>query len=409
MSAISYNKDKIRFLLLEGIHHSAVDVLNRYGYHNIAHIPATLPEEELKAELQQAHFAGIRSRTHLTPSLLAYAPKLLAVGCFCIGTDQVDLSAAAESGLPVFNAPYSNTRSVAELVLGEAILLCRSIPEKNWLAHQGVWKKSAAHAYEVRGKTLGIIGYGNIGMQLGTLAEAMGMRVCFYDITARLPLGNARSIDSLKSLLSMSDIVSLHVPDTEETHNMINADTLNLMKKNAILINASRGKTVDIPALAHSLASGQLMGAAVDVFPKEPGSNNETFYSDLQGLKNVILTPHIGGSTQEAQENIGREVAEKFVTFCDNGSTLTAVNFPEVSLPAHPGRHRILHIHKNAPGVLTDINRVLSDNHVNISGQYLQTRGNVGYVVTDLDSSHNAELKKTLTAVPGTIRVRLLH
>ena len=409
MSVTSYNKDKIRFLLLEGIHSSAVDVLRSHGYHNIVEMPATLPEEILKEELRQAHFVGVRSRTRLTPTLLAHAPKLLAIGCFCIGTDQVDLAVAAEAGLPVFNAPYSNTRSVAELVLGEAILLCRSIPEKNWLAHQGTWKKSAAHAYEIRGKTLGIIGYGNIGMQLGLLAESVGMRVCFYDTCAKLPLGNAQCMDSLKRLLTSSDIVSLHVPDAADTQNMMNESSLGLMKKNAILINASRGKTVDIPALAQTLTSGHLMGAAIDVFPKEPSSNSEAFHSPLQGLKNVLLTPHIGGSTQEAQENIGKEVAEKLITFCDNGSTLAAVNFPEVSLPSHPGKHRILHIHNNMPGVLTDINHVLSENNVNISGQYLQTRGGLGYVVTDLDGTHPIDLGKPLKEIPGTIKVRLLY
>jgi len=408
MSVTSYDKNKIRFLLLEGIHSSAIKVLNTNGYHNIKHVTSTLNEEELHNELLHAHFIGVRSRTHLTPELLSKAPKLLAVGCFCIGTDQVNLPAAARAGVPVFNAPYSNTRSVAELVLGEAILLCRSIPEKNRLAHQGVWKKNAEHAYEIRGKTLGIIGYGSIGMQLGALAEAIGMHVLYYDIATRLPIGNACPTDTLQALLKQSDVVSLHVPDLASTQNMINADTFAMMKKNAIFINASRGKTVNIDDLAKALLSEHLLGAAIDVFPEEPSSNKDPFFTPLQGIKNVILTPHIGGSTQEAQENIGKEVAEKLVTFCDNGSTLSAVNFPEVALPAYPERHRLLHIHQNIPGVLTSINHVLSNNNVNISGQYLQTKGDVGYAVTDVDNQHGPDLKTALSEIPSTIRVRLL-
>ncbi len=412
MSNTSFSKNKIRFVLLEGIHASASDYLKKAGYSNITALSHTLSTEELQKELKDAHFVGVRSRTQITDTLLASAPKLLSIGCFCIGTDQVDLQATAKRGIPVFNAPYSNTRSVAELVLAQAIFLSRSIPDKNNNMHAGIWKKSAVNAFEVRGKILGIIGYGNIGMQLSVLAEAIGLTVCYYDIATKLPLGNTTSKASLKELLNISDIVSLHVPNHPSTHNLINAETLSYMKKTAVLINAARGMTIDIDALAQALKTQQLMGAAIDVFPEEPKTSESTFQSPLQNLPNVILTPHIGGSTQEAQENIAIEVSEKLVTFCDNGSTLTSVNFPEVSLPDHPDNYRILHIHDNTPGVLVQINELFSVNQFNVNAQFLQTKNGVGYVVTDVSKANDTDISlyvKQLNTIPGTIRARLLY
>lgn len=404
----SIEKDKIRFLLLEGIHPSAIAVLNAAGYSRIESLPGALPDAEFKARIADAHFLGIRSRSQLTAEVLAHASRLAAVGCFCIGTNQVDLTAARDRGIAVFNAPFSNTRSVAELVLAEAILLMRGVPEKNAAAHRGGWLKSASNAYEIRGKTLGIVGYGAIGTQLSVLAEALGMKVVFFDIAAKLPIGNARPLTSLTELLSTSDVVSLHVPETADTQWMIDAPQIALMKPQAVLINASRGSVVKLEALAGALQSNALLGAAIDVFPQEPHSNQDRFESPLRGLDNVILTPHIGGSTLEAQENIGIEVAEKLVRYSDNGTTTSAVNFPEVALPAHPGKHRLLHIHQNVPGVLSSINRIFADHHINIAAQYLQTRENVGYVVMDIEAAHSELALSQLAAVPGTLRSRVL-
>ena len=332
----------------------------------------------------------------------------MAVGCFCIGTNQVDLNAARERGVAVFNAPYSNTRSVAELVLAEAILLLRGIPAKNALVHRGGWMKSAANSHEIRGKTLGIVGYGSIGTQLSVLAEGLGMHVTFYDVVSKLPLGNARQIPQLHDLLAHSDIVSLHVPELPSTQWMIGPAEIAAMKPGGILINAARGTVVDIDALADALKAGKLWGAAIDVFPVEPGSNNEEFQSPLRGLDNVILTPHVGGSTMEAQANIGGEVAEKLVKYSDNGTSTSSVNFPEVALPAHPGKHRLLHIHHNVPGVLSQINQIFSDNRINISSQFLQTNEKVGYVVMDIDAASSDLALEKLALVPGTIRSRVL-
>ena len=408
MTAQSLDKSKIKFLLLEGIHPSAVDVLRSAGYTQIEAISGALPDEELKRKIADVHFVGIRSRTQLTEDVFAHAHKLVAVGCFCIGTNQVDLNAARERGIAVFNAPYSNTRSVAELVLAEAILLLRGIPAKNALVHRGGWMKSAVHSHEIRGKTLGIVGYGSIGTQLSVLAEGLGMHVAFYDVVSKLPLGNARQVPKLHDLLAQSDIVSLHVPELPSTQWMIGPAEIAAMKQGGILINAARGTVVDIDALAEGIKSEKLWGAAVDVFPVEPGSNNEEFQSPLRGLDNVILTPHIGGSTMEAQANIGGEVAEKLVKYSDNGTSISSVNFPEVALPAHPGKHRILHIHHNVPGVLSEINRIFSDNHINISGQYLQTNEQVGYVVIDIDAASSDLALEKLAEVRGTIRSRVL-
>ena len=408
MNKTSLDKSKIKFLLLEGVHPSAVEVLRAAGYSQIETLPKALQGEELKAKLADVHFLGIRSQSKLTADVLSAAPKLVAVGCFCIGTNQVDLNAARERGVAVFNAPYSNTRSVAELVLAEAILLLRGIPAKNALVHRGGWMKSAVHSHEIRGKTLGIVGYGSIGTQLSVLAEGLGMHVAFYDVVSKLPLGNARQVPKLHDLLAQSDIVSLHVPELPSTQWMIGAAEIAAMKQGGILINAARGTVVDIDALAEGIKSEKLWGAAVDVFPVEPGSNNEEFQSPLRGLDNVILTPHIGGSTMEAQANIGGEVAEKLVKYSDNGTSISSVNFPEVALPAHPGKHRILHIHHNVPGVLSEINRIFSDNHINISGQYLQTNEQVGYVVIDIDAASSDLALEKLAEVRGTIRSRVL-
>ncbi len=404
----SLGKGKIKFLLLEGVHQSAVDTLKAAGYSNIDYLEKALPEEELIERIKGAHFVGIRSATKLNARVLQAAEKLLAVGCFCIGTNQVDLQAAIELGITVFNAPYSNTRSVAELVLAEAIILLRGVAEKNAKAHRGEWNKSAANSYEIRGKKLGIIGYGSIGSQLSVMAESLGMEVCFYDVITKLPLGNASQVGSLQALLEQSDIVSLHVPQNASTQDMIGAEQLAQMKPSSILINAARGTVIDIDALCDTLHSGRLLGAAIDVFPIEPKSNSEEFISPLREFDNVILTPHVGGSTLEAQQNIGFEVAEKLVKYSDNGSTITSVNFPEVALPAHPGKHRLLHIHANVPGVLTAINHVFSDHNINVSGQYLQTSDKVGYVVMDIDAEHSELAVKQLKQVTGTIRCRVL-
>lgn len=408
MQKTSLDKAKIKFLLLEGVHESGIDTLRRAGYTNIETHPKALPAAELKKAIADAHFVGIRSRTQLTDDILDCAGKLIAVGCFCIGTNQVDLTAATARGIVVFNAPFSNTRSVAELVLAEAILLLRGIAEKNALAHQGVWQKSANNSFEIRGKKLGIVGYGNIGMQLGVLAEGLGMQVSYHDVSNKLPLGNARPVPSLNQLLAQSDVISLHVPETVATRNMIGADELAQMPAGAILINASRGTVVDIDALAAALASGHLGGAGIDVFPVEPRSNDEEFVSPLRVFSNTILTPHIGGSTQEAQENIGMEVAEKLAHYSDNGTTTSAVNFPQVALPEHPDSHRLLHIHRNMPGIMSAINKVFSDNNINITGQYLQTNESIGYVVIDIDAEYSEMALTKLAAIEGTLRTRML-
>lgn len=408
MAKTSLDKSKIKFLLLEGVHQSAVDTLKAAGYTNIECHPKALPEEELKAAIADAHFVGIRSRTQLTEAIFTAAPKLIAVGCFCIGTNQVDLAAALQHGIVVFNAPYSNTRSVAELVIAEAILLLRGIAEKNALAHRGIWQKSAAGSFEIRGKTLGIIGYGSIGMQLGVIAESLGMHVRFFDPVNKLPMGNAAQIHSLAELLGKSDIVSLHVPENPSTQNMIGETQLAQMKKGGILLNAARGTVVDIDALAAALESGHLAGAAVDVFPVEPRSNDDEFISPLRKFDNVILTPHIGGSTMEAQENIGMEVAEKLAKYSDNGTSISSVNFPEVALPSHPGKHRLLHTHHNVPGVLSAINQVFAENGINIGSQFLQTNDKIGYVVMDVDEEYSVLALKKLREIKGTIRCRVL-
>lgn len=409
MSTTSLDKSKIRILLLEGVHQSALETLNSAGYTNIEYVKTALSGDDLKAKIKDAHFVGIRSRTQLTEDVFAVAEKLIGVGCFCIGTNQVDLNAAAKRGIPVFNAPYSNTRSVAELVLAEAILMLRGIPEKNAVCHRGGWQKSAVGSFECRGKNLGIVGYGSIGTQLSVLAEGLGMKVYFYDVVTKLPLGNATQVESMDELLSLADIVTLHVPETGDTKNMMGAEEFAKMKKGSLFINAARGTVVDIPALADALESKHIAGAAVDVFPVEPKGNDDEFVSPLRKFDNVILTPHVGGSTQEAQENIGKEVGEKLAGYSDTGTTLSAVNFPEVALPQHGKFHRILHIHKNQPGVLNAINTIFAENDINILGQFLQTTPEIGYVVIDVEESAGALALEKVQEVEATIRARILY
>jgi D-3-phosphoglycerate dehydrogenase / 2-oxoglutarate reductase len=411
MLKTSLDKSKIKILLLEGVHPRAVEALRADGYTDIEYHPKSLPEPRLFESISDAYFIGIRSATQLTSAVFEHAPRLIGVGCFCIGTNQVDLDTAQERGIPVFNAPFSNTRSVAELVLAEVVLLMRGIAERNAMTHRGGWVKTATGSFEVRGKYLGIVGYGHIGTQVGVLAEALGMRVIFYDIETKLTLGNARSMPSLEALLETADVVTLHVPETSQTHNLIGAAQLAKMKPGARLINASRGTVVDIEALVDALKAKHLAGAAIDVFPSEPKTTEE-FVSPLRGLDNVLLTPHVGGSTEEAQQNIGLEVAGKLIKYSNNGSTVSAVNFPEVWLPEHPGQHRLLHIHRNQPGVLSRINAIFSEEQINIAGEYLQTNSKIGYVVIDVETDERAEtlqLKRRLEEVAGTIRTRILY
>ncbi|MEN9429399.1 MAG: hypothetical protein RJA86_258 [Pseudomonadota bacterium] len=409
MSQLSLDKAKIRFLLLEGVHKNALDVLSNNGYTNIEYLRTALDEDALIAKIKDAHFVGIRSRTQITAKVLEAANKLIAIGCFCIGTNQVNLRGAMEKGIPVFNAPYSNTRSVAELVLAEAILLLRGIPEKNALVHRGGWSKSAEGSYETRGKTLGIVGYGSIGSQLSVLAESLGMYVIYYDAVTKLPLGNARQVGTMDELLATADVVSLHVPEIPSTANMMGAAQFAKMKAGSIFINAARGTCVDIDALAAALESKHLGGAAVDVFPVEPKANDEEFLSPLRKFDNVILTPHIGGSTLEAQANIGLEVAEKFARYSDAGTTLSAVNFPEVAVPLMAGKHRLLHIHNNIPGVLSAINRIFAENGINISAQSLMTNDAIGYLVMDVDADYSTVALQKLQEIDGTIKARVLY
>ena len=406
---LSLQKEKIRVLLLEGIHKSAVEHLHAQGYTSVTARPGALAGEALARELEGVHMLGIRSTTDLEAAPLARARKLIAVGCFCIGTNQVDLPAAARLGIPVFNAPHSNTRSVAELVVAETVMLLRGIFDKSSAMHRGEWRKSAAGSFEVRGKTLGIVGYGHIGSQVSILAEGMGMRVLYHDAVAKLPMGNARQLSTLDELLGQVDVLTLHVPDDPGTRNLIDARRIGLMRKGSCLINASRGTVVDVEALAAALRSGHLLGAAVDVFPEEPGRNDQPFESPLRGAPNAILTPHIGGSTLEAQKNIGIEVASKLVAFSDTGATVGAVNFPQLSLSTHEGSHRLLHIHHNRPGILAAINQALASSGANILGQHLQTTPEVGYVVIDVDREHGPDLRARLQEVPHTIRVRILY
>jgi D-3-phosphoglycerate dehydrogenase len=405
----SYPKEKINILFLENISDVAVKFFNDKGYANVRKLNGALSEEQLIKEIKNVHLLGIRSKTKLTAKVIEAAEKLQAIGCFCIGVNQVDLAAATAHGIVVFNAPYSNTRSVAELVIGSSIMLIRKIIDKNKAAHEGIWNKDAAGSYELRGKTLGIIGYGNIGSQLSVLAEGLGMKVIFYDTETKLPLGNAEDRKSLKEVVSKADIVSLHVPETDTTKNLINKNNLKFFKKGGILINYARGEVVDLDALAKSLKEGHLSGAAIDVYPWEPEKNGDKFTTPLQGLSNVILTPHIGGSTQEAQHNIGDDVSAKLFNYLEKGISFGSHTIPGLSLPPQEGTHRILHIHRNVPGVLSEINTRLSKNKINILGQYLKTNDAIGYVVLDVDKSLSNSALALLKNVKDTIKVRMLY
>lgn len=405
----SYPKEKINILFLENISEVAVKHFNASGYSNVKKMNGALSEEELIAAVKNVHLLGIRSKTQITKRVLDAAEKLQAIGCFCIGVNQVDLKAATKNGVAVFNAPYSNTRSVAELVIGASIMLIRKIIDKNKAAHEGKWMKDASGSYELRGKTLGIIGYGNIGKQVSVLAESLGMKVIFYDIETRLPLGNAESRKSMKDVLGNADIVTLHVPELESTKNLINKVTLKYFKKGSILINYARGEVVDLDALRKALLEGQLGGAAVDVFPVEPEKNGDAFSTPLQGLSNVLLTPHIGGSTQEAQHNIGEDVSVKLFNYLERGASTGSHSIPELALPPQEGTHRILHIHNNVPGVLSEINTQLSKYKINILGQYLKTNDAIGYVVLDVDKNLSKNALELLRKVKATIKVRVLY
>ncbi|WP_437292005.1 phosphoglycerate dehydrogenase [Sorangium sp. So ce406] len=401
-------KEPVKVLLLENIHQSAHELFRSRSF-EIETRSSALKEDELIAALAGVDVVGIRSKTHVTARVLEKADKLLAIGCFCIGTNQVDLDAANRRGVPVFNAPFSNTRSVAEMIIAECVMLARQLGDRSREVHAGTWKKVSKACYEIRGKTIGLIGYGHIGQQLGVLAEAMGMRVVYYDIAQKLPMGNNRPLPTLEALLAESDYVSLHVPATPETHNMIGAAELAHMRKGSYLLNASRGTVVVIPALAEALKSGHLAGAAIDVYPEEPESNSDGFHTELQKLSNVILTPHIGGSTEEAQEAIGREVSRALTQFATTGATTGAVNFPNVELPPLKGTHRVLNVHRNVPGVLRDVNRIVSDVNANIDSQVLSTDANIGYLIMDLSQDVSAEVSRRIGALETSIRTRVLY
>jgi len=405
----SYPKDKIKILMLENISDAAIKVFKDAGYADIKKISGALSEEQLINEIKQVHMVGIRSKTQITEKVLQHAEKLQAIGCFCIGTNQVNLQAARKKGIVVFNAPYSNTRSVAELVIGASIILIRKILDKNKAAHEGQWNKDAKGSFEIRGKTLGIIGYGNIGSQVSILAESLGMKVIFYDNVTKLPLGNASSRKTLKEVVSKADVITLHIPETQQTKNLINKTLLKHFKKGSILINFARGEVVDLDALATSLTGGHLSGAAIDVFPIEPEKNGDPFSSPLQHIPNVLLTPHVGGSTEEAQHNIGEDVSAKLLQYLEMGATTGSHTVPEISLSPQEGTHRILHIHTNVPGVLSEINTTLSENKINVLGQYLKTNDAIGYVVLDIDKKLSKNAVELLRKVKGSLKVRLLY
>lgn len=405
----SYPKEKIKILLLENISEKAVAHIKESGYVSVRKLNGALSEEELMKEVKDVHLLGIRSKTQITQKVLEAATKLQAIGCFCIGVNQVNLKAATAKGVVVFNAPYSNTRSVAELVIGLSIILIRRIIDKNKAAHDGIWMKEAKGSYELRGKTLGIVGYGNIGSQVSVMAESLGMKVIYHDVVTKLPLGNAQQVKHLKDLLQQSDIVTLHVPETAQTKNLINKSNIKFFKKGAILLNYARGEVVDLDVLRKALMDGALSGAAIDVFPWEPEKNGDRFQTPLQDLPNVILTPHIGGSTEEAQENIGEDVSSKLVQYLERGITIGSHTIPELALPIQEGTHRILHIHRNVPGVLSEINTDLSKNKINILGQYLKTNDQIGYVVLDVDKALSKKALSLLKDVKETIKVRMVY
>lgn len=405
----SFPKNKIKILLLEGVHPSAVNYFTSAGYENIEQHGKTFSEEELSEKIKDVHILGIRSKTKLTQKVFANADKLIAAGCFCIGTNQVDMNSATEKGIAVFNSPFSNTRSVAELVIAETIMLLRRIGDMNTNTHLGKWSKSSSNSFEARGKTLGIVGYGHIGSQVSVLAEGLGFSVLFYDVEPKLSHGNARQAKNLDELYSKSDVITLHAPGGKSTANMINAVSLSKMKKGVLLINLSRGDLMDTDAVKVALETKQLGGLGLDVYLNEPKTNSEPFSSPFQNMPNVVLTPHIGGSTVEAQENIGIEVAEKLISFLDTGSSVSSLSIPSLSLPVQEDAHRLLHIHENIPGVLSEINGLLSEMNVNILGQYLKTNPKIGYVVLDIDKKTSTQVIDELKKVKNTIRVRSLY
>ncbi len=405
----SYPKERINILFLENISDKAVQYFKQQGYANVRKISGALSEAELIKEVKDVHLLGIRSKTQITANVLDAAKKLQAIGCFCIGVNQVDLKYATKKGVVVFNAPYSNTRSVAELVIGISVMLIRKISDKNIAAHKGIWMKDAKGSYELRGKTLGLIGYGNIGSQVSVLAEALGMKVLFYDTETKLPLGNAVAAKSMKEVLGNSDIISLHVPETAQTKNLINKQAIRNIKKGAILLNYARGEVVDLKALSEAIKDGSISGAGIDVYPWEPEKNGDHFETPLQGLPNVILTPHIGGSTEEAQQNIGEDVSVKLFQYLERGITNGSHTVPAIGLPPVDGAHRILHVHRNVPGVLSAINTALSKNDINIVGQYLKTNEEIGYVVLDVDKKLSKKAAELLKEVKETIKVRMLY
>ncbi|MEW5849710.1 MAG: phosphoglycerate dehydrogenase [Myxococcota bacterium] len=408
MPPTSFPKDQIKVLLLENINLTAVEAFRVEGF-QVEQVKTALKEDELKKKVADVHLLGIRSKTQVTPAVLAEAKRLISLGAFCIGTNQIALDDANTRGIPVFNAPFSNTRSVAEMILAEIVMLARQLGDRVQEVHKGEWKKVSANCYEVRGKTLGIVGYGHIGTQIGVLAEALGMRVIFYDIMAKLPLGNAQPRNTLRELLQEADFVTMHVPETPQTKNMIGGAELQAMKKGAYLLNASRGTVVVIPALVEALKTGHLAGAAIDVFPTEPEGHTKEFRVDLQGLPNVIMTPHIGGSTEEAQAAIGKEVSAALIKYMNAGATTGSVNFPIVELPQAPGKHRILNVHRNVPGVLKDINRIVSDLNANIHSQVLSTDPNIGYLIMDLDQDVSNDVRKAVASLSTSIKTRILY
>jgi len=407
VAVTSYPKSSIKILLLENIHQVAVDALRSDGF-AVEHLKTSLPEKELIERVRDVHVLGIRSKTRVTPAVLDEAKRLLAVGAFCIGTNQIALAHANKRGVPAFNAPFSNTRSVAELILAEIVMLSRHLGDRSREVHEGRWRKVAVGSHEVRGRTIGIVGYGHIGSQIGVLAESFGMRVVFFDIMAKLPMGNNRALPTLEDVLEQADFVTLHVPETPQTHNMIGREQIARMRKGACLLNASRGTVVDIDALSDGITRGHVAGAAVDVYPDEPSGNSDAFASQLRGLPNVILTPHIGGSTEEAQEAIGREVSASLTKWINSGATTGAVNFPQVDLPVTKDTHRVLNIHRNVPGVLRDINKIVSDHDANIRAQVLSTDPEIGYLVMDMDQNVSQDVKKAVAALPTSIRTRIL-
>ena len=408
MKKLSYPKNKINVLLLEKIDRIAFDIFRDEGY-NVECMDGSLNEEELSEKIKNISIIGIRSKTKITKKVIKSANKLLAIGAFCIGTNQINQNECSESGVVVFNAPYSNTRSVVEMVIAQMINLMRKITYKSNMMHSGVWMKDSIDSFEIRNKTIGIIGYGNIGSQLSVLCEALGMKVLYYDILDKLSIGNAKKCKKISDILKESDIISLHVDGRKSNTDLIGEKEFTLMKKNSILINYSRGNVVNIDSLIKNIKSKKLIGAALDVFPDEPSNNNENFVSKLQGIDEIILSPHIGGSTKEAQKNIGNYVPEKIIDFINNGSTSSSVNFPKLNLPEQSNSHRLIHIHKNEPGVMLEINKIISNYNINIKGQYLKTNENIGYVITDINSQYNNEVVKSLKNISATIKIRVLY